>query len=388
VSRRTVNLVERRTRTVRLPSADVAFLHTHARHVVEVAATFHAGCVRLTPRGYVGWLDSPHCRFAIAPKIPWPNLQMLLGLPASEHAGEAVDHSDILAVFSREFAAQLRVVTRVGLVAGYREADTTAPYLRGRLRTADQLRDAAARAFPDRFHITESVLDLDTSWNRILRATADSLQANPDLSLARRIEVRDAARVFGEVSSGPLREADFAAAENEPRIAHYRPLLAVCRLLRDGLAAAQPQQAGSGGFLIDLSRAFERYLSSGLTAALSPRPAWSLETHPGFAIGTTVLQPDILLRRRGEARCVLDTKWKTLGAEPDAADLHQILAYATITGAKHVGLVYPGHKFGTRAFGFAGSDIRVSLVRVRVVGTVAECSNSLAKLATFARRRG
>ena len=89
-----------------------------------------------------------------------------------------------------------------------------------------------------------------------------------------------------------------------------------------------------------------------------------------------------------DARAVFDAKWKAPGATPDAADLHQVLAYAAITGANHVGLVYPGRRFAYRDLPVPGRDTRVSLVRVKVVGTDAECSDSVARLARFVRRRG
>ena len=36
-------------------------------------------------------------------------------------------------------------------------------FLRGRLRAAEQMRDAASRAFPDRFHVDQPVFDLHTA---------------------------------------------------------------------------------------------------------------------------------------------------------------------------------------------------------------------------------
>ncbi len=385
---RTLRLVERRTLEVRLPHADVAFLLANARHLVEVVPAFQRGMYRITPRGYVGWFDSPTRRFAIAPKIPWPNVQMLLGISHAEHAGanDAEPDAGLLDVLAREFASQLRTVTRIGLIADYHDHDTVSPFLRGKFRVAEQLRDAAARAFPDRFHITESVLDLDTPWNRIPRAIADRLLTGPNLGAAR-IELRDAALSLDSVPLTTISDADFAAAEGEPRASHYRPLLELCRMLHGGFAAACLRESGTGAFLIDLSRAFEHWLASGLTAELASRPNWRVETQPTFPVGPTVLQPDIVISKRSEPRAVLDAKWKAPGATPDAADLHQVLAYSAITGAQHVELVYPGRRFARRTFHIPGRDIRVSLIRARVTGTAEECRSSLAQLARFTCRR-
>ena len=116
------------------------------------------------------------------------------------------------------------------------DRDATATFLRGKLRAADQLRDAAARAFPDRFAVTESVLDLNAPWNRIPRAVADELLASPGLAPNTRTELRDAAAALEPVTLIPPTEADFAAADAEPRASHYRPLLRLCQLLHDGFA--------------------------------------------------------------------------------------------------------------------------------------------------------
>lgn len=384
MTRTAVELVERRARRVPVPRGDVEFLLANARHLVDVVPAFRRGVYHLTPRGYVGWLDTPTLRIAIAPKVPWPTVRMLLGLPHAAHEGgsEVDPGGGLLDALAREFAARLRGTQ---LVAGYHDRDSVSPYLRGKFRVGDQLRDAAARAFPDRFHVTESALDLDTPWNRVPRAVADALVANPALAANTRIELRDAALSLDGVSTAPVTDADFAAADAEPRAAHYWPLLDLCRTLHDGFAAARLPDAGRGAFLVDLSRAFERWLARGLAGELALRPGWSVAEQPEFPVGPTVLQPDVVARKRGAARVVLDAKWKAPGPAPDAADLHQVLAYSVATGARHVGLVYPGRRFARRAFAVSGGDVRVSLVRVRVVGTSEECRRSLARLGRACR---
>ncbi len=381
-----IRLVERRARDVRLAADEVAFLLAHARNVIEVSPTFRKGVYRLTARGFVGWLHTPHRHFAIAPKIPWPNLRMLLGLPPAHGGAELVDpDGGLLNMLAREFLHQLRDVARTGFVAGYHDRDTTGNFLRGKLRAAEQLRDAAARAFPDRFHIRESVLDLNTAWNRILRAVAEKLLSQVELSPALRGELQSAMQPLEEVPLEAISVADFAESAAEPRATHYAPLLALCRLLHDGFFAAGAERTHTG-FLIDLSRAFERYLANGLSGQLARHSSWELHAQPAFPIGPTVLQPDILLRQRGESRVVLDAKWKSAKFAPAAEDLHQILAYATLTGAKHVGLVYPGCHSGRREYAVVAANIRVSLLRLQVVGTQVECLQALRTLGRFVRR--
>jgi 5-methylcytosine-specific restriction enzyme subunit McrC len=383
VNRRGVKLTERKSRPVKLRRAEANFLLTHARHIIDIGPATEPRTDHLTPRGYVGFFDGPSVRYAIGPKIPWPNLRMLLGF-SPESGGEPVEaEGGLLAVLAEEFASRFEAVTRTGLVAGYGTARSVAPFLRGKLRTADQLRDAAAGAFPDRFHVEEPVFDLYTPWHRIPKATACALLRR-GLPRPIRKRIESVTAPLAVVPEEPVLESDYAATAAEPRAAGYLPLLEVCRLILHGLTSADPLGNGESAFLIDLGRVFERYLFTTLQQALANEPAWRVEAHRPFAIGPAELQPDMLIRRDGAPAVVLDAKWKT--DTTDATDLHQILAYATITGAARVGLVYPGRKDDKASFLTPDGRVTVSLYRVRVVGTAEELAASVAKLAGFVRK--
>ncbi|MDB5312294.1 MAG: hypothetical protein JWO38_6496 [Gemmataceae bacterium] len=391
--RRTLKLVERQTRELGLPQDDAAFLLAHARNVIEVQPGFTSGSFRLTARGHVGFLDGPTVRFEILPKIPWPNLFLILGLDSGSAppGGRVEPGGGLLAVLCRELTDRLRDVLRSGPVRGYREDDRESPFLRGRLRTADQLRDAAARAFPDHFHVTETAFDLDTPWNRIPKAVSSALLARSDLPSGVRSELAAAVVPLEAVPVRPVTGADFEAAAREPRAAAYNGVLSLCQLIRDGFASTDLTAGGTGAFLVDLGRAFEDYLAASIRAAFVDRPTWSVEAQPRFVLGRVrgepvVLQPDVLVRRRGIALAVLDAKWKRPG--PDAADLHQILSYASVTGARHVGLVYPGRRPGRRVLQIDGGRVRVSLLRLQVVGPADACRASANRLARVVSRAG
>jgi 5-methylcytosine-specific restriction enzyme subunit McrC len=178
---------------------------------------------RLTPRGLVGFLSGPTARYTVRPKIPWPNLRLLLGLGA-EPAGEPrPPEGGLLAALATAFADRLEAVTRVGLVAGYGEVEAVSPFLRGRLRHAEQMRDAAARAFPGYFHIDEPVFDLNTPWNRAARATATALLRHPALPPALRARVAHASEPLVGVPDAACSAEDLAAAGREPRAAGVPP---------------------------------------------------------------------------------------------------------------------------------------------------------------------
>ncbi len=376
---RTLRLTERRPHAVRLPRAEVDFLLAHARHIIDLTPTFDRSTYRLTPRGYVGFLTGPTTRYIIRPKIPWPNFRLLLGL-SGEAAGDAREPEDgLLAVLATEFAERLEDVTRAGLVAGYGEVDAVSSFLRGKLRVVDQMRDVAARAFPDRFHLNEQVFNLNKPWNLIPKATATALLRGPHLPLTLRQRLEAAALPLSPIPEVPVSEATFDAVLAETRASHYGPLLDVCRMILCGLVGANPFGSGTGAFLLDLGHAFERYLTTAIQREFVARPAWRVTAQPCFMLGPTTLAPDIVIRKGIVARTVLDAKWKTTTL--DTNDLHQVLAYATLTGARRVGLVYPGRTDARAHFRTPDGRVRVSRYRVRVVGTTVELAHSIRKLA-------
>lgn len=379
MNRRGVMLTERRSRLVKLPRAEANFLLTHARNLIEVVPALESRTYHLTPRGYVGFFDGHNIRYAIGPKIPWPNLRMLLGF-SPQSGGEPVEaEGGLLAIMAEEFAAQFETLTRAGLVAGYGTKRSVAPFLRGKLQTADQMRDAAAGAFPDHFHVEEPVFDLYTPWHRIPKATACALLRR-ELPRPLRKRIEAVTEPLAIVPEEPVLEADYIATAAEPRAAGYLPLLEVCRLILGGMTCADPLGNGESAFLIDLGRVFERYLFTSLKRELASKPIWSAEARRSFTVGPTELQPDILLRRDFTPTVVLDAKWKN-DTTPDAADLHQILAYATVTGAARGGLVYPGRTDDRAQFFTPDGRVQISLYRLRVVGTAEELAGSITKLA-------
>jgi 5-methylcytosine-specific restriction enzyme subunit McrC len=380
VNRRTVALTERRTRPVQLPREEVHFLLSQARNLIDVVPAPERGLYRLTPRGYVGYIDGPTTRYAIGPKIPWPNLCLLFGL-SDRAAGDSEDpEGGLLTVLATAFVERLEAVTRAGLVAGYGQQQIVAPFLKGKLRSVDQIRDATTRAVPNKFHVEEPVFDLHTPWNRVPRATLSGLLAKgPELSDALRQRLEAAAVPLGAIPDEPASESDFAAALAEPRAAGYRPLLDVCRLILNGLACADPTGTGTGAFLIDLGQAFERYLAHGLQREFTRRTGWNVVIQPTYQIGPTTLQPDLLILKDTTPWAVLDAKWKA--ANPEADDLHQVIAYATLTGAPNVGLVYPGKSDDLAHFATPGHRVRVSMYRLCVIGTVNQLAKGIYNLA-------
>jgi 5-methylcytosine-specific restriction enzyme subunit McrC len=328
-------------------------------------------------RDLVGWLDTPGCRLAIRPKVG-----ILLGVEmAFCSEGAIVESALLLDRLARECAQQLQRVWEVGLVKDYQEGDTQSAHLRGRLRVAEQSRRSLGRCASD-FSIIHTSFDLDTPCNRIPLCIGRDLLRHPSITPVTKAIVRAALEPLEPLDDSPLDDSDFEAAKCDTRAGPYRSLLALCHLPRGGLTATGMSGRECDAFLIDLRKAFEKYLAWGVNEYISCHTGWSAEIHPLIATGASTLRPDVLFRYRGVPRVVLDAKWKASGKLPDASDLHQILAYAAITRARHVGLVYPGRRYHRKKFIVPESRIVVSLFRTAVVGTSDECSRSLCRRTT------
>lgn len=384
MKRPTVRLIERQSRNVALPRTDVSFLLTHARHLVEVVPTFRRHVYRITARGVVGWFDGPSRRFVIGPKVSWPTLQLLLGFHPFQQGGTATVEmeTELLTLFAEEFLHRLEEVKRIGLIPGYQEQDNVATFVRGKLRTAELLREAAVRAFPDRFPVSESVLDLDTPWNRFVRSTAELFFMQPQLPITVRNQLQAAIRPLNGVQSYTQFSEATEAWKTDPRLAHYQSLFKLCQLIHVGVHAASLADSSPAAFLIDLGQAFEQYLARELVRVFPGCSEWSIEVQPRLTLGVGELQPDIVIRKAGQAIGVFDAKWKH--RRPEATDLHQVLAYGSVTGAQHVGLIYPGQRLVKRTVALPHSNSRLSIIQVPVLGP--STSDWLARFSRWLRR--
>src|SRR5206468_3348385 len=73
-----IRLTERLPRVVRLRRDDLDHLLTHHRGHVDLTPAGERGLYRLTARGFVGVIPTPHRRLVLRPKLPAANVFHLL----------------------------------------------------------------------------------------------------------------------------------------------------------------------------------------------------------------------------------------------------------------------------------------------------------------------
>ncbi len=387
MTRCTYRLTERVTVECRLTVADVEVLLAEHRAHLRLAPAGAPGCYRLTPTGHVGVIVAPSCRLVIRPKVPLVNLFHLLDptgpLPSVTDATTPESGTEVLDFLAGQLARLLGERAAAGLHRAYAERREVGPYLHGQLDVAAQLRGPPVRK--DVVHSRFDDFTADVPCNQIPKATSELVLISPLLGDTARAALRGALAAFAEIRPIALAPESFAAAEPDRRTEAYRPLLDLCRLLAEQLApgrVAGPTRCPA--FLLDMERVFEQYVTRGMVEACAHRPDDTVRVQPLFSAGTggdIPMRPDVILTRHGEARTILDAKWKRKPRCPlRTDDLYQVIAYATALGLDRAMLVYPGRRDRAWRYTLARTPLTIDVRALRVVGSRAACTRSLRRL--------
>jgi 5-methylcytosine-specific restriction enzyme subunit McrC len=230
-----------------------------------------------------------------------------------------------------------------GLLRGYVEQDISDAHLRGRIDLPRQLRKPFRQ--PTLFDQIADEWTPDLPFNRVPKATAVRLLAEPGLSGGVRDALTRAVVAFAEVSDSPLSAGERAGMGFDARTEPYRELIRWCDLI------------GTENVLVSLEQAFEGYVSRAFCEALGER----VRVHAAVGLGPVTLTPDLTVLAGTSAASVWDAKWKK--PDPTAADVHQALAYAALLGVPTCGLVYPGRRWKLDTL-TAPSGVTLQLLRL------------------------
>jgi 5-methylcytosine-specific restriction enzyme subunit McrC len=315
--------------------------------VTAVPSPFATGTWLVGAAGKVGAAHVGDMVVRIAPKVSIDRLLFLLGYSA--HGAEwireqvgVVAAPDLVPVVAQILWRQISRAVAQGLLPGYVEVEESAPVLRGRLLESAQL--ALHHGLPLPLEIRYDEFTVDIAENQILRAAIERMLLAPGVDAESARQLRRLLRDFADVTQ--LRRGDPVPAWQASRVnARYHAALRLAELvLRATSVEHGPGAVAVNGFLIDMPRLFEDFVTVALREALEGtfggRVIGQARHHLDVA-GRVPLRPDVVWRFGEVPAAVIDAKYK---AEKPAgypnADLYQLLAYCTVLGLCTGHLVY------------------------------------------------
>lgn len=334
----------------------------------------------------------------IRPKVDIHRILFLLGYAKNpgwrDDTVELSKVADLVPALAHAFADQAARALELGLLQGYVEIDESSTVLRGRLREHDQLGQRYGIAVPLLVRFDDYTVDI--AENRLLRAATELLLRLPGVAPRTRIRLRGIRQDLADVTPH-VRGALLPRWEPTRLNARYNVALWLAELILRGNAVDHaPGDIRLGGFLVDMAKVYEDFLTVALTDALRPHGGWSRPQDRQYldVEDLIAMKPDLVWYSDGQPAAVVDAKYKAEKPSgfPDA-DLYQMLAYCTALRLPDGHLVYAkgnasGASHEVRGVGITLHAHTVDLAaQPRVLlGEIDALALRIVKMATAARR--
>ncbi|WP_237057431.1 McrC family protein [Microbulbifer sediminum] len=258
------------------------------------------------------------------------------------------------------FLNEVKALIRQGARSSYRDNMSELSFLRGRLRTSDQLRQPPSRQH--KFQVEYEEFSRNRPENRLIRSSLAHALKWSKITANQRL-ARELIFAFDDIPTSKDTKADFRKWQSDRTMQHYKPLKYWCELI---LEERNPRMlAGKHfgqSFLFPMNELFERYVGSVLRSQLRPgfelkeqaSSKYLIESYSGKP--AYQLRPDILILNNKRFHSVLDCKWKILSqsstsrfrssvddATASQGDLYQLFAYGHkyLNGEGATYLIYP-----------------------------------------------
>ena len=293
-------------------------------------------CIR--SKGYVGTFPiTDDLMLRVTPKLPIDSIFRML-----EHAydlktfklydgrADAGSIDDLFETLAHILARRVLDRARRGLQKDYIEINDDLPYVRGRLRFRETLRNSLAGGLGLACEFDHHTPELED--NHILAWTLHRIRTLP----IRREEVRNAVRKANQALQMTVDLKRVPAHRCVGRFYHalnhdYEPMHALCRFF---LEQCGPTLAAGGREMIPFSLympgLFEAFVARWLAQSLAPRYGLEVQHHTKIdEAGDLSFKIDLVLADRGTGKtlAVLDTKYKD-AVRMDNSDVKQMVAYA------------------------------------------------------------
>ncbi|MEU5719101.1 restriction endonuclease [Streptomyces sp. NPDC020403] len=260
----------------------------------------------------------------------------------------AATADDLLPALADLLARIARRTLEAGVLHGYREVEEELPLIRGSIHTTAQLRRTG---LPLPISVRYDDHTPDIAENRILLAALHLAAYLPGVPQRTRLALRHLAdRLHGVRRPHP---GEPLPSWTPTRLnARYTQALRLAELFLSGRSIRQAGGAptAADGFLLDLPKVFERFVTVTLGEALSRHGIRCVpqDGHRLDEAGRASIRPDLVLYRGGRPVSVMDAKYTFLRiTAPPVEHLYQVLAYCTALGITHGHLVYAATASGT-----------------------------------------
>lgn len=344
------------------------FLWRHyGKQVAVEFPTFKTdGQWELTAQGWVGYIPvTPEFGLHLLPKVPLGNLFRMLEYAyqlKSFYFLDGLTDCNTLREFYEKLAnvLVLRILDRgrKGYYREYKSQVDQLPYVRGRMDVMHLINrswDVNLQC-----HYQEHVSDIED--NQILVWTLYKISRSGLCTDRVLPTVRKAYRNIQGYASLLPRCANDCVGRLYNRLNHdYQPMHALCRFFLDQTGPSHTSGNYSMlPFLINMARLYELFVAEWLKNHLPP--GFELKTQEKVDIdedGHISLAIDLVLYDVDQnARCVLDTKYKT-SAMPSTEDISQVVTYAVAKNCSEAILVYPTNDISHYDQFIGESDVRV-----------------------------
>lgn len=353
-----------------LSTEDAAFVATELRGRITIRRVFAGSGYILNSRQFVGLLTLPSGRqLECRPKVPAPNLFHMLAVaydlpepfldaPAEVHS---VDH--VLTVVASRFTTMIEERIDRGLYRAYVEEEGNLTTVRGRIVIAEDIRHNSILRHRTYCRYTE--YSWDVPENRVVRQVV-RLLAGLGLPPKLRHRLRTLDSVMEEVTPGQYVAGDLNRFVYNRLNDDYRPIHRLCRFFLEAMSPSDRSGPFNfQGFLLDMNRLFERFVTQVLKAQV-PAP-FTVHAQASTSLdlaGEVCLRPDLLIRHGHDTVLVGDCKYKRIETgEHRHHDLYQLLAYCTALDVSQGLLIYPQH-LAPVATGIAVRNSGVSMFEV------------------------
>src|SRR5580704_6390533 len=281
----------------------------------------------------------------IRPKIDIARVMFLLGY--AKDPGWLIDSTlmaevpDFVPALAGAFADQAERALEGGRLQGYAEINDSLTVVRGRIREQEQMSRHFGIALPLLVRFDEYTTDI--AENRILLAATEMLLRLTGIPSSIRLRLRRIRRTLGDVSA-PIRGSGLPQwSPNRLNTKYHVALWLAELLLKENAVDQTPGDVHVNGFLVDMAKVFEDFVTAAMTNSLKPFGGWTRcqDRHFLDVDDEILMKPDLVWYLDGKPAAVIDAKYKSeKHAGFPNADLYQVLAYCTALELTRGHLIY------------------------------------------------